>query len=70
MQDQERPQRIYFVVLSLLVGFAAAYNLAVNIYQESLKTNLDWVVMLSLLTFAFGVIFSLLMPYLWNQSFF
>src|SRR6266498_1610135 len=67
MQDQERPQRIYFVVLSLLVGFAAAYNLAVNIYQESLKTNLDWVVTLSLLTFAFGVIFSLLMPYLWNQ---
>lgn len=67
MNDQEKQHRIYFIVLSLLAGFAAAYNLAINIYLGSLKTNLDWIVMLVLLTFAFGVIFSLFMPYLWNQ---
>ncbi len=67
MNDQEKHHRIYFVVLSVLAGFAAAYNLAINIYLGSLKTNLDRVVMLSLLTFAFGVVFSLFMPYLWNQ---
>lgn len=67
MNDQEKPYRIYFAILSLLAGFAAAYNLAINIYLGSLKTTLDWVVMLALLTFAFGVIFSLFMPYLWNQ---
>jgi hypothetical protein len=67
MIDREKQQKIYFVLLSLLAGFAAAYNLAFNVYQDSLKTNLDWIVMLSLLTFAFGAVFSLVMPYLWSQ---
>ena len=67
MRDQQKTYRVYFIILSLLAGFAAAYNLAVNLYRDSLKTGLDWVVMLSLLTFAFGVIFSLVMPYMWNQ---
>jgi hypothetical protein len=67
MIEQEKPQRLYFALLSVLAGFSAAYNLAINTYQESLQTYLDWIVMLSLLTFAFGVIFFLLIPYWWNQ---
>ncbi len=67
MKDQERPYRIYFVILSILGGFAAAYTLAINLYQSSLKTNLDWIVMFSLLTFGFGVVFSVVLPRLSNQ---
>lgn len=67
MLGQEKRQRIFIIILSLLAGLAAAYNLAINMYQGSLKTRLDWIVMLSLLTLAFGVIFSFFMPYLWNQ---
>ena len=67
MKDQGRPYRITFATLSLLAGFAAAYNLALNLYRGSLQTNLDWVVMLSLLTLAFGAIFFRFMPYWWDQ---
>jgi len=67
MSHRERHQRIYFTALGLLAGFTAAYSLALNLYQDSLKTNLDWTVMLTLLTFAFGAVFSLVMPYLWDQ---
>src|SRR5215216_6618520 len=67
MMNREKQQRVYFLILSLLAGFAAAYNLAFNIYRDSLKTNLDWIVMLSLVTFAFGAVFSLVLPYLWNR---
>src|SRR5215216_1985394 len=67
MNDQERSYRITFATLSLLAGFAAAYNLAVNLYRGSLQTNLDWIVVLSLLTLAFGAIFFQFMPYWWDQ---
>ena len=67
MNDQQRPYRVTFATLSLLAGFAAAYNLALNLYRGSLQTNLDWVVMLSLLTFAFGAIFFQFMPFWWDQ---
>jgi hypothetical protein len=67
MNDQQRPYWITFATLSLLAGFAAAYNLAVNLYRSSLQTNLDWVVMLSLLTLAFGAIFFQFMPFWWDQ---
>lgn len=65
--DQEKHQRITFALLSLLAGFVAASNLALNIYRSNLQNSLDWIVLLSLLTFAFGVIFFLLLPYLWSQ---
>ena len=67
MKEQGRTYRITFVTLSLLAGFAAAFNLAVNLYRGSLQTNLDWIVMLSLLTLAFGAIFFRFMPYWWDQ---
>ena len=67
MTNLGKYQKAYLLLLSLVGGFAAAYDLAFNVYYDSLKTNLDWIVMLSLLTFAFGASFSLVMPYVWNQ---
>src|SRR5512138_2607139 len=67
MMNQEKQQKFTFALLSLLAGFAAASNLALNTYRSNLQTNLDWVVLLSLLTFAFGVIFFFLMPFVWTR---
>lgn len=67
MMNQEKLQKFTFALLSLLAGFAAASNLALNTYRSNLQTNLDWIVLLSLLTFAFGVIFFFLMPFVWTQ---
>src|SRR5512133_1889036 len=67
MKEQEKRYTIGFVFLSTLGGIAAAYTLATNVYQSNLKTNLDWVAMLALLTFGFGVAFFILLPPLWNR---
>lgn len=67
MKEHEKHHTIYFVFLSLLGGIAAAYTLAANLYQNNLKTNLDWIVTLSLLTLGFGAAFFTLLSPLWNQ---
>jgi hypothetical protein len=67
MMDQEKPQRITVTLLSLLAGLVAAWNLGINFYRSNLQTSIDWIVLFSLLTFAFGVIFSLVIPYIWKQ---
>jgi len=67
MKEQEKHPIIYFVFLSALGGAAAAYTLAINFYSNSLKTTLDWVTMLSLLTFGFGAAFLISLPPVWDR---
>jgi hypothetical protein len=67
MKEQEKHPIGYFVFLSALGGAAAAYTLAINFYQSSLKTTLDWITTLFLLTFGFGAAFLISLPPVWNQ---
>lgn len=67
MEEQEKRHTVYFVLLSVLGGMATAYTLAVNVYASTLKTNLDWIIALPLLTLGFGAIFFACLPVLWNR---
>ena len=52
---------------SAIAGFVTAYVISVTLYPKDLNSILNWVTILSLLTFSFGFIYSILLPRAWQR---
>jgi hypothetical protein len=62
-------QRKHFpaILASGLAGFITALAISITLYQNDLSSIMDWGIALSLLTFGFGFIYFMCLPYAWKQ---